>query len=50
MSDISLALEEEVVDVLLNELGYRIQPWEAEEIAHKLVEIINERLSFAIDG
>jgi len=49
MYDISIPIEEVITDLLLETFGYKIEPWEAEEVAHKIVEEMNERLSFAIE-
>lgn len=49
MADISNSIEEEVIDIVLEYFGYRIQPWEAEEVAQKIMEAINERLKFVLE-
>lgn len=42
--DLHGTFEGAIVDILLDRLSIRIEPWEAEEIAEKIVELIAERI------
>ncbi len=49
MFDISHTLEEDLADLIVEYLGYKIEPWEAEEIATKIMDMINERVSLVLE-
>ena len=43
-------LEEALIDKILDVLGYKIEPWEAEELAESLMRLIEEHILNELRG